>query len=198
MRREFATTCLPPPMTFNGNGGSRSPKSGWPVRIGYVSAFFDRRNWMKPVWGLINRHDRERFEINLISDTPESSLDRGYKPDPSDTFHDISALPSDKAARRISELDLDILVDLNAYSRPARLPIYAFKPVPIQLAWFNMFATSGMSTFDALIGDSHVIPPEEESFYTERIERVPGSYSRSRWPIQCPKSRLPRACVAST
>ena len=32
--------------------------SGQPLRIGYVSSFFHRDNWMKPVWGLINQHDR--------------------------------------------------------------------------------------------------------------------------------------------
>jgi predicted O-linked N-acetylglucosamine transferase (SPINDLY family) len=39
-----------------------------------------------------------------------------------------------------------------------------------------MFATAGLSGFDYLIGDEHVIPPEEERFYTERVVRVPGSY----------------------
>ena len=32
------------------------------------------------------------------------------------------------------------------------------RPAPIQVAWFNMFATSGLSAFDYLIGDEHVIP----------------------------------------
>src|SRR5208283_4466336 len=36
---------------------------GSKLRIGYLSSFFQRRNWMKPVWGAINHHDRESFEI---------------------------------------------------------------------------------------------------------------------------------------
>jgi tetratricopeptide (TPR) repeat protein len=39
-----------------------------PLRIGYVSAFFGRDNWMKPVWGLINQHDRREVQIHLFSD----------------------------------------------------------------------------------------------------------------------------------
>ena len=39
-----------------------------------------------------------------------------------------------------------------------------------------MFATSGLDCFDYLVGDQHVIPFEEEGFYTERVVRVPGSY----------------------
>jgi predicted O-linked N-acetylglucosamine transferase (SPINDLY family) len=39
-----------------------------------------------------------------------------------------------------------------------------------------MYATTGISSYDYLIGDDHVIPPEEEAFYCEKIVRVPGSY----------------------
>ena len=39
-----------------------------------------------------------------------------------------------------------------------------------------MYATTGMRGFDYLIGDEHVIPVEEEPYYSEKILRVPGSY----------------------
>ena len=39
-----------------------------------------------------------------------------------------------------------------------------------------MFATSGLGSFDYLVGDEHVIRREEERFYSERVVRVPGSY----------------------
>jgi protein O-GlcNAc transferase len=34
-----------------------------PIRIGYISSFFHQQNWMKPVWGLINHHDRQKVQI---------------------------------------------------------------------------------------------------------------------------------------
>jgi predicted O-linked N-acetylglucosamine transferase (SPINDLY family) len=39
-----------------------------------------------------------------------------------------------------------------------------------------MYATTGISSYDYLIGDDVVIPPGEEKFYCEKIVRVPGSY----------------------
>lgn len=175
-RREFASACLPPISDQFRGRIPNHPGSGRPIRVGYVSGFFDKRNWMKPVWGLVNRHNRGRFEVHLISDTPAATLGLGYRPDPRDRFHDVSALSAGEAARRIEELGIDVLIDLNGYSRPARLPIYMLRPAPVQVAWFNMFATSGMEAYDALIGDAHVVQPEEEPFYTERVERVSGSY----------------------
>lgn len=149
---------------------------GRPLRLGYVSGFFADRNWMKPVWGLINRHDRTQFEIHLFSDAPEGSIEHGYAKDSRDRFHETTRLSNEEFARLVEREAIDLLIDLNAYSRPGRLPLFALRPAPVAVTWFNMFATSGLDTFDALIGDAHVVRPDEEPFYSERIVRVPGSY----------------------
>ena len=154
----------------------RSRKDSQPLRLGYVSSFFQDRNWMKPVWALVNQHDLERFEVHLFSDAPLSQVRYGYRPQKGLHYHDTSALRNEALARFIEDHGIDILVDLNAYSTVNRLPLFALRPAPVIVAWFNMYATSGMSCFDFLIGDEQVIPPEEEQFYTEKVIRVPGSY----------------------
>ena len=150
--------------------------AGARIRVGYLSAFFHRANWMKPVWGLINRHDRGRFEIHLFSERERSCFESGYQPHITDRVHHLGGLPNEQAAELIRACELYILVDLNGYSYMARLPLLGFKPAPIVVAWFNMFATSGLDSVDYLIGDDVVIPPEEERFYTEKVLRVPGTY----------------------
>ncbi len=147
-----------------------------PLRVGYVSSFFHRRNWMKPVWGLINQHDRSEFEIHLFSDAPASKLHGGYRGDSRDRVHDITRVSNEEVRALIQNSGIDLLVDLNSYSKMARLPLFAWKPAPVCAAWFNLYATSGLDGFDYLIGDDQVIPAEEERFYTERIRRVSGSY----------------------
>lgn len=174
-RRDWARICLPPiaaPRHFAGP----SPASARLIRLGYVSAFFGKRNWMKPVWGLLNHHDRDRFEVHLFCEGPESEIGQGYRADPRDRFHNTSGVANTALARLIEELQIDLLIDLNGYSRPSRLPLFGLRPAPVQVAWFNMFATSGIECFDYLVGDQHVIPSEEEGYYTERVVRVPGSY----------------------
>jgi protein O-GlcNAc transferase len=165
-RRAFAENDLPALRLTP----ARQPKT--PLRIGYVSSFFHRQNWMKPVWSLIARHDRSHFEIHLFSDAPESAVPEAYRA----CYHDISALGNEAAARLIEEHAIDVLIDLNGYSKLARLPLFMLRPAPVIVGWFNMFATTGMTCYDYLIGDDQVIPPEEESFYCEKILRVPGSY----------------------
>jgi protein O-GlcNAc transferase len=150
--------------------------SGQPLRIGYVSSFFHRENYMKPVWGLVNRHDRSVVQVHLFSDAPAASIQHGYRAHPDDRFFDTTNLSNEELARLIRQAGIDVLIDLNGYSNMRRLPLFTFRPSPIAIAWFNMFATTGMSSFDYLIGDEHVIPVEEERFYSEKILRVPGSF----------------------
>jgi len=149
---------------------------GKALRVGYVSSFFHRHNWMKPVWGLINHHDRRHFEIQLFSDAPASAITCGYAAHPSDRFHDITGLSNEEVAERIEQSGIDLLVDLNGYSAMRRLSLFALRPAPVIVGWFNMYATTGLRCFDYLIGDCEVIPAEEEKYFCEKIVRVPGSY----------------------
>jgi predicted O-linked N-acetylglucosamine transferase (SPINDLY family) len=154
------------------NAMVRSPK----LRIGYLSSFFHRRNWMKPVWGVIHGHDRAGFEIHLFSDGPGQAIGEEYRRSAGDVFHDISGLSNEAAATAIEQAGVDVLVDLNGYSAMARLPLVAARPAPVVMGWFNLYATSGMEAYDWLVGDAVTIPEEEERFYSERIARVPGTY----------------------
>lgn len=144
------------------------------LKIGYVSSFFQDENWMKPVWGLIDHHDRRRVEIHLFSDAPRSAVGRRFT-SRRDRFHDISKHDNSRAARLIASQRIDVLVDLNGYSARRRLPLFVLKPAPVVAAWFNVFGTTGMPCFDAVIGDEWVIREHEERWYVEEVFRLPVS-----------------------
>jgi protein O-GlcNAc transferase len=146
------------------------------LKIGYVSSFFARDNWMKPVWGLINQHDRREFDIYLFSDGPRSAIRHGYNSSDADHFFDTTRLSNFDLAELIRKSEIQLLVDLNGYSDMNRLPMFMRRPSPVIVGWFNMYATTGMTCFNYLVGDKEVIPSEEERFYTEKIRRVTHSY----------------------
>lgn len=146
------------------------------LKIGYISAFFDRANYMKPVWGLINGHDRERFEVCLFADdVPQSGLS-WFQPGSHDRVHLTTALDNERLIALIRQEMLDILVDLNGYSAPPRVPIFVHRLAPVCVAWFNMYATSGLPGIDWIVGDEFVVRPAEERYYSERVARLPQSY----------------------
>ncbi len=146
------------------------------LRIGYLSSWFDRQNYMKPVWGLINQHDRTQFEIHLFSDAGVEQGLPGFRPRKGDHVHQTRHLDNESLVDAIRRAGIDILVDLNAYSTPERLGLFLSHPAPVTVAWFNMYATSGLPGFDYIVGDDVTVRPDEEVHYCEKVLRLPQSY----------------------
>jgi protein O-GlcNAc transferase len=70
------------------------------LRVGYCSKFFQAGNWMKPVWGVINHHDRSVFGIHLFSDGRLPSAESGYRADPSTRFTTPAVCPTPTSRAR--------------------------------------------------------------------------------------------------
>ncbi len=194
MRRTFASKlCEHSSVVHSRRTGKRSTGR---LRIGYVSSWFDHENYMKPVWGLINRHNREAFQIHLFSDTGLERGLPGYLPQSGDRVHETAELDNAALAQWIENEQIDVLVDLNGYSTPARLGLFLTSPAPVTVAWFNMYATSGLSGIGYLVGDADTVYPEEEPFYSETVLRLPQSYLSFHVTHNAPPLVAPPCCRA--
>ncbi len=154
--------------------GARTP--GEKLRIGYYGSFFDARNWMKMCMGVINAHDRDRFELNLLVDGPMPSVEAGYRDHPDDRIWDVGDADNADLAGHIVDAGLDVLIDLNGYSLQGRMPLLGWRAAPVQIAWMGMYGTTGFAEVDCVIGDAAAIPPEEDVFCAERVRRVRHTY----------------------
>lgn len=68
---------------------------------------------------------------------------------------------------------IDILIDLSGHTLHSRLPLFAWKPAPVQASWLGYFATTGVEEVDYLIADPWTLPASEEVNFTEKIVRLP-------------------------
>src|SRR5258708_37666233 len=123
---------------------------------------------MKPVYGVINRHDRDRFEVHLVSLGGDPSASAGYVDHAHDVIWQAGSSDDETVARRLAAAGIDGLVDLNAYSAPKGLRLFLRRPAPGQIGWVNRFATSGLGCFRGLPGGDPVIPPPEGGLSTGR------------------------------
>jgi len=85
----------------------------------------------------------------------------------------VSGLSDEALAKRIREDEVDILIDLSGHTAHNRLPVFAWRPAPVQVSWLGYFATTGVSEIDYLIADPWTLPEREEKYFTERIWRLP-------------------------
>jgi predicted O-linked N-acetylglucosamine transferase (SPINDLY family) len=152
------------------------PDPGRKLRVGYLSAFFGERNWMKMYMATLNAHDRDRFELHFLADGAAPSAACGYVDHDEDRIWEVGGIANEELARHIAEAQLDVLVDLNGYSYQRRLPLFLYHPARRQICWNGMYGTTGLADLDCVVGDAAVIPQDEERSHTEPVVRVPGTY----------------------
>lgn len=90
-----------------------------------------------------------------------------------DHWREIFGRMDNEIAEMIRQDEIDILIDLSGHTARNRLPVFAWKPAPIQVTWLGYFATTGMEAIDYLIADPWTLPGSEEIYFTETIWRLP-------------------------
>jgi protein O-GlcNAc transferase len=149
------------------------------LRIGYMTPNFSDHPVGHVTLGLFPAHDRTRFEVHAFVTQGRRGGDPTYNKRHRhgvDFYHDLGELPHLEMARRIRNLGIDILIDLDGYMETASTAVMAFRPAPLQVYWLGHAGGLGLSFVDYLIGDRAVVPPGEEKLYRESLIRLPECY----------------------
>ncbi len=147
------------------------------LKIGYLSVDFREHAVAHVMAGVIDRHDRERFEIFAYSyGADDESRWRSRIESSSDHFVDLTATDDAKAVARIRDDRIDILVDLTLWTRGSRPRICAARPAAVQLQYLGFPGTSAAPFYDYAIVDQTVVPPEHRRFWSETLVYMPHCY----------------------
>ena len=160
--RRFTPAQLPPP-----------PGPGEQIRVGIVSSFFYRHsNWKIPIKGWVSQIDRKRFHVT------------GYHLGAiRDEQTDAAAKLCDRFVHRTLDTDgwrRQILADApHALIYPgllmdiSSLQLAAQRLASVQCNSWGHPETSGLSTLDYFLSSDLMEPPDADSFYTEKLIRLP-------------------------
>jgi predicted O-linked N-acetylglucosamine transferase (SPINDLY family) len=147
------------------------------IRIGYFSNNFSDHPVSHLIAQLIENHDRARFEIIGFSfGSPTADLWRQRLEKAFDRFLDVSTRSDQEIAALARALEIDIVIDLNGFTKRARTGIFALRPAPVQVNYLGYPGTLGAEYMDYLIADATVIPPELRQYYDEKIVYLPHSF----------------------
>jgi len=156
------------------------PRPGERIRLGYLSADFREHPVALLLAGLIERHDRQSFEVLGYSCGPDDrSATRACLAGAFDRFVDIGMMPRRQAAELIHADGVHILIDLTGYTQLSRTAILAHRPAPIQVNFLGYPGTMGADFIDYIIVDRFVVPDDQQPFYTERLVHLPHCYQPS-------------------
>jgi protein O-GlcNAc transferase len=99
---------------------------------------------------------------------------------------------SDEAAARLIHADgVHVLLDLSGHTGKNRLPVFAWKPAPVQVSWLGYFATTGVAEMDYLLADEVCVPEAQRGDFSETVWYLPGT----RWCFTPPEVNLPVASL---
>lgn len=85
----------------------------------------------------------------------------------------LSGLNDKAAARLIHGERVHVLMDLSGHTAHNRLPVFAWKPAPVQVSWLGYMGTTGMAQMDYLLADDIRVPKAHREHFTETIWTLP-------------------------
>jgi len=161
------------------------------LRLGFVSPDFFYHPVGMFLAPVIERLDRTQFHVTCYANGGRRDALSQRLGAASDLWREVGGWSDDELCRTIRDDTIDILFDLAGHTDNNRLPAFARRPAPIQITWAGYVGTTGLETIHYLLADAHHVPESAESFYCERILRMPDGYVCYEPPEYAPKPGLP-------
>lgn len=155
------------------------------LRLGFVSADLRAHPVSYYLLKVLQKMNSEEFEFCFYSNHPfEDQVTREFQ-DLALDFKIIADVEDEFVARTIYEDQIDILFDMSGFTKGHRLSLFKYKAAPVQVTHIGYFGTLGMPEMDFLIADEHLIKPEEEKYFTEKVYKMDSCY------VHCASYDLP-------
>ena len=160
------------------------------IRIGYLSADFHNHPVAELAVGLFEHHDKSRFQTIGISFGPDDRSElRGRIKSAFDNFIDVQHMGDDDVARLIRDHEIDIAIDLMAFTQGNRLNVLARRAAPIQVNYLGYPGSMGAHYIDYIIADPTIIPADHFPFYSEQVVWLPDCYQANDANRYSPRTR---------
>ena len=154
---------------------SRGPRpASGRLRVAYLSNDFRDHAVAWLAVGLLENHDRERFEVfaysTAASSAPSEVASRIARA--AERTLDASRMTGREIAERIAADGIDVLVDLGGHTQGSRFDILAYRGAPVQGHFLGYAGTTGASFVDFFVADEVTVPQGAEAHFTERVLRM--------------------------
>lgn len=147
-----------------------------PVVLGFVSPRFIHG----PVGAFLARtldcFDRRECRLVCYSDVTQPDDMTARFQHAAASWRSVVGITDRQLAEQIRADQIDILFDLIGHVPRTRLLAFARKPAPVQITWIDSVGTTGLAAIDYLLADRWLIPREAETYYSEKVLRMPNGY----------------------
>ncbi len=148
--------------------------TGQRLRVGYVSSDLREHAVGFALCEVLELHDKASVDVYAYycgeprtKDATQERIRAAVH-----TWRDISSLSDSEAAALITADEIDILIDVNGYTKLARTKIFAYRPAPVIVNFCGYPGTMATPYHQYMIADPTIVPPENEIYYTEKVLRI--------------------------
>lgn len=145
-------------------------KIGAKIRLGFMSSDLRIHSVAKFVLPLFQTIDRTRFELYCYTPYEEhgDSVQEQFK-EVVDSFQVTQGWSDHQTAQKIRDDAVDILFEMNGFTRDSRMKVMTLKPAPIQIEWLGYPFTTGVAEIDYLLLDPDTQPENPEWLVEEPL-----------------------------
>ncbi|WJF90394.1 tetratricopeptide repeat protein [Paraburkholderia bonniea] len=174
--QRFATLALQRATPASAWQVDATPRTDRPLRVGVVSGDLKQHPVGYFMESVLAHVDPARVElIAYPTRHVEDALTQRIRARFS-AWHCLAGMSDEAAASQIQADGIDLLLDASGHTTYNRLPLFAWRPAPVQVSWPGYFASTGLDSIDYILGDAHVLPEGEASHFVEKPWRLPNSY----------------------
>jgi protein O-GlcNAc transferase len=157
-----------------------------PLRVGFVSPDLGRHAVGSFLIRLLENLDRGQCAAVCYSDRKIKDDMTTRIQAAATMWRDAIGLSDEQLAEQIRADRIDVLFDLAGHTAGNRLLAFARKPAPVQVTWCGYAGTTGLAAMDYILADRCTIPAGSESFYRERVLRMPDGFLCFEPPDEAP------------
>lgn len=160
-----------------------------PLRVGFLSADLCHHPVGMFLLGVLSQLDPTRVTCvaysNLaLEDFFSERLKKLFQ-----EWNPVIALTDQELAEKIHGDRIDILLDLSGHTGQTRLPVFAWKPAPVQVTWLGYWASTGVDEIDYILVDKVGVRDGDAQHYSETPWFLPDTRlcfapPITAWPVE--------------
>lgn len=144
------------------------------IQVGYFSSDFRNHPVSFLTAQLFEFQDRSKFAITAFAFGPATNDAMTKRLQLSfDQFIDVRNKSDVQVSQLAREIGIDIAVDLGGLTEHSRSRIFALRAAPVQISYIGYLGTMGAAYMDYLVADPHLVPPENQPHFAEKIIYLP-------------------------
>lgn len=146
------------------------------LKVGVVSGDLCKHPVGYFLESVLAKLDNTRIELIAYPTSPKTDELTGRIKPRFSSWKPLFGLSDEAAACLIHDDGVHVLMDLSGHTGHNRLPVFAWKPAPVQVTWLGYLNSTGLQTMDYILADPWALPPGEESQFTETPWHLPETY----------------------